>query len=383
MCSVGDAHALLESLNQQSVCHRSQFLKKQKIPAASAVPLTEKTLQSNPSEFLSNTSAKFLLVTAPNPNELALRVSELRQRALHAVEQVVVGLNDVTDQMLMALVAGGHVLLEGVPGTAKTTLCRTFSTVLGIHFERVQFTPDLLPSDVTGTQVLDRQTSDFVLRKGPVFCQLLLADELNRAPARTQSSLLEAMQERQVTIEGKTLPLPQPFMVLATQNPIEQEGVYRLPEAQLDRFLFRIHVGYPEREQEVDMLELHSRQTVKPTAVTTAAEILSIQQQLDSVYGSRELQEYIIDLVRQSRQHPDLALGASPRAAINLMKAGRAHALLSGRGYLTHEDIQAVCLPVLAHRLIMRPEAEMDGRTVASVIAAIIRSVPVLQDRRR
>ena len=223
-------------------------------------------------------------MTAPNPNELALRVNELRQRALHAVEQVVVGLNDVTDQMLMALVAGGHVLLEGVPGTAKTTLCRTFSTVLGIHFERVQFTPDLLPSDVTGTQVLDRQTSDFVLRKGPVFCQLLLADELNRAPARTQSSLLEAMQERQVTIEGKTLPLPQPFMVLATQNPIEQEGVYRLPEAQLDRFLFRINVGYPERDQEVNMLELHSRQMVKPTPVTTATEILSIQQQLDSVY---------------------------------------------------------------------------------------------------
>ena len=322
-------------------------------------------------------------MTAPNPNELALRVNELRQRTLHAVEQVVVGLNDVTDQLLMALVAGGHVLLEGVPGTAKTTLCRTFSTVLGIHFERVQFTPDLLPSDVTGTQVLDRQTSDFVLRKGPVFCQLLLADELNRAPARTQSSLLEAMQERQVTIEGKTLPLPQPFMVLATQNPIEQEGVYRLPEAQLDRFLFRIHVGYPERDQEVDMLELHSRQIVKPVAVTSAAEIIAIQERLDSVFGSRELQEYIIDLVRQSRIHPDLALGASPRAAINIMKAGRAHALLSGRGYLTHEDIQAVCLPVLAHRLIMRPEAEMDGRSVAQVVQAIIRSVPVLQDRRR
>ena len=316
-------------------------------------------------------------------SQLAQRVNELRDRTLKAVEQVVVGLNDVTDQMLMALIAGGHVLLEGVPGTAKTTLCRTFSTVLGIHYERVQFTPDLLPSDVTGTQVLDRQTSDFVLRKGPVFCQLLLADELNRAPARTQSSLLEAMQERQVTIEGKTLPLPEPFMVLATQNPIEQEGVYRLPEAQLDRFLFRIHVGYPEREQEVDMLELHSRTAAKPTAVTNAAEIISIQRQLDSVYGNRELQEYIVDLIRQSRQHPDLVLGGSPRAAINLMKAGRARALLCGRGFLTHEDIQAVCQPVLAHRLIMRPEAEMDGRTVTDVIQQVIRSVPVLQDRRK
>ena len=322
-------------------------------------------------------------VSTLNTDQLAQRVNELRQRTQHAVEQVVVGMNHVTDQLLMALIAGGHVLLEGVPGTAKTTLCRTFSTVLGIHYERVQFTPDLLPSDVTGTQVLDRQTSDFVLRKGPVFCQLLLADELNRAPARTQSSLLEAMQERQVTIEGKTLPLPEPFMVLATQNPIEQEGVYRLPEAQLDRFLFRIHVGYPERNQEVAMLELHSKTIARPTAVTNAAEISAIQRQLDTVYGTRELQEYIVDLVRQSRQHPDLVLGGSPRAAINLMKAGRSHALLCGRNYLTHEDIQAVAQPVLCHRLIMRPEAEMDGRTVESVVDQLIRTVPVLQDRRR
>jgi MoxR-like ATPase len=322
-------------------------------------------------------------VTFSDTNQLSQRVNELRQRTQQAVEQVVVGMSHVTDQLLMALIAGGHVLLEGVPGTAKTTLCRTFSSVLGIHYERVQFTPDLLPSDVTGTQVLDRQTSNFVLRKGPVFCQLLLADELNRAPARTQSSLLEAMQERQVTIEGKTLPLPEPFMVLATQNPIEQEGVYRLPEAQLDRFLFRIHVGYPERNQEVDMLELHSRTIAKPAPVTNADEIASIQKQLDTVYGTRELQEYIVDLVRQSRQHPDLVLGGSPRAAINLMKAGRSHALLSGRNYLTHEDIQAVCQPVLCHRLIMRPEAEMDGRTVEAVVDQLIRTVPVLQDRRR
>ena len=287
-------------------------------------------------------------------------------------------MSDVTDQMLMALLAGGHVLLEGVPGTAKTTLCRTFSTVLGIHYERVQFTPDLLPSDVTGTQVLDRQTSDFILRKGPIFCQLLLADELNRAPARTQSSLLEGMQERQVTIEGKTLPLPEPFMVLATQNPIEQEGVYRLPEAQLDRFLFRIHVGYPARDQEIDMLALHSRPAAKPVAITNAEEIVGIQRQIDSVFGARELQEYIIDLARQSRQHPDLALGASPRAAINLMKAARVHALMHGRHFLTHEDIQAICLPVLSHRLIIRPESEMDGKTIGDIVRQLIQSVPVM-----
>ena len=186
------------------------------------------------------------------------------------------------------------------------------------------------------------------------------------------------MQERQVTIEGKTLPLPEPFMVLATQNPIEQEGVYRLPEAQLDRFLFRVQVGYPDREQEIDMLTLHSRTAVKLEPVTSAEEIVSIQQQLDTVFGSRELQEYIIDLARKSRQHPDLALGASPRAAINLMKAGRAHALLQGRNFLTHKDIQSVCLPVLSHRLILKPESEMDGRTIEDVVKQLIKSVPVL-----
>lgn len=311
---------------------------------------------------------------------LAQRVSDLRNRTQAATEQVVVGLSHVTDQLLIALFAGGHVLLEGVPGTAKTTLCRTFSTALGIHYERIQFTPDLLPSDVTGTQVLDRQSSDFVLRKGPIFCQLLLADELNRAPARTQSSLLEAMQERQVTIEGKTLVLPEPFMVLATQNPIEQEGVYRLPEAQLDRFLFRVHVGYPQRTDEIAMLDLHSRPAIKVQPVSDTAEIVSIQSQVDSVFCSPELKAYIVDLVRRSRTHPDLALGASPRSAIYLMKAGRVHALIQRREYMTHEDIQAIALPVMGHRLILKPESEMDGQTVESVIDQLIKSVPVVVD---
>ncbi len=314
-------------------------------------------------------------------NELATTVSQLHHQAVAAVRQVVVGMESVTEQLLMAILAGGHVLLEGVPGTAKTTLCRTFSTILGIQFERVQFTPDLLPSDVTGTQVLDRQSSDFVLRKGPIFCQLLLADELNRAPARTQSALLEAMQERQVTIEGKTLPLPEPFIVLATQNPIEQEGVYRLPEAQLDRFLFRIEVDYPNREAEIEMLRLHSRPISLPNPITSASQIVAIQRCIDQVFGTGELQEYIIDLVRKSRQHPDLLLGGSPRAAINLMKAARVHALMRQRTYLTHEDIQAVAVPVLGHRIILRPEAEMDGRTVRQIVAEIIASVPVLQSR--
>jgi MoxR-like ATPase len=323
------------------------------------------------------------IVTGQDTAERAQRVQRLREQVQQAASRVVVGLQAVTDQLLMALLAGGHVLLEGVPGTAKTTLCRTFATALGIHFERIQFTPDLLPSDVTGTQVLDRGTSAFVLRKGPVFCQLLLADELNRAPARTQSALLEAMQERQVTIEGQTLPLPDPFMVLATQNPIEQEGVYRLPEAQLDRFLFRVQVGYPERQQEIEMLQLHSRPAEHPVSVTTPEEILQLRGELDSVYVSRELQEYIVDLARQSRRHADLALGASPRAAISLLKAARAHALLNGRAWATHADVQTVCLPVLGHRLILRPESELDGRTTEQVIQQLVRSVPVVQETGR
>ena len=315
---------------------------------------------------------------AANSGEIAQRVKELRKRTQDSIERVVVGLGHVTDQLLIALLAGGHVLLEGVPGTAKTTLCRTFSMALGIHFERIQFTPDLLPSDVTGTQVLDRQTSNFVMRKGPVFCQLLLADELNRAPARTQSSLLEAMQERQVTIEGKTLPLPEPFMVLATQNPIEQEGVYRLPEAQLDRFLFRIQVGYPSRDQEIAMLDLHSKPTEKTPSISNAEELIMIQRMVDSVFCIQELKGYIIDLVRRSRTHPDLLLGASPRAAIYLMKASRVRALIQGREFMTHEDIQDVALPVLGHRLILRPESEMDGQSVEAIVQQLIQQVPVI-----
>ncbi len=311
--------------------------------------------------------------------KLAARVTELRDQVLSAVGEVVVGLEPVTLQLLTALLAGGHALLEGVPGTAKTTLCRTFSQVLGIDYQRVQFTPDLLPTDVVGTQILDRQTSEFVLRKGPIFCQLMLADELHRAPARTQSALLEAMQEKQVTIEGNTLPLPRPFMVMATQNPIEQEGVYRLPEAQLDRFLFRIDVGYPSRDHEVDMLDLHSKVPVIPASVSTPEEVTAIQDAIDSVYGSRELREYIIDLIRRSREHHDLILGGSPRAAIYLMKAARTHALLRGIPYLTHEDIQSVALPVLGHRLILQPEAEMEGRQVSDIVNELIKTVPVLK----
>jgi MoxR-like ATPase len=320
----------------------------------------------------------------PKPDAIELRkwaerLRVLRDQTMASVSQVVVGMEVVTHQFLIALLAGGHVLLEGVPGIAKTTLSKTFARILGIDYHRLQFTPDLLPSDVTGTFIFDRKNNDFVLRKGPVFCNVLLADEVNRAPAKTQSALLEAMQEVQVTIEGQTLLLPSPFMVLATQNPVEQEGVYRLPEAQLDRFLLRVEMGYPGHASEVDMLHLHSRPTPIVEPLFSATEILELQQLMPNVHGNESLMHYIVDLAEASRKHPDLALGASPRASLCLLRCARARALLDGRHYFTHEDVQAVAQGVLGHRMIIRPEAEVEGRQVRDVIRELLQEVTVLE----
>lgn len=311
--------------------------------------------------------------------QLSERVRGLRERTLAEVGRVVVGMEAITHQFLIALLAGGHVLLEGVPGVAKTTLSKTFARVLGIQYQRIQFTPDLLPSDVTGTYIFDRKQNEFVLRQGPIFCQVLLADEVNRAPAKTQAALLEAMQENQVTIEGTTLALPRPFMVLATQNPVEQEGVYRLPEAQLDRFLLRVHMGYPGHAGEVSMLKLHSTPIEEVAQVFDPELILELQSSLSQVHGAESLLHYIVDLAEASRQHPDLALGASPRASLCLLRSARARALLAGRHYFTHEDVQAVAESVLAHRIIVRPEAEVEGRRAADVVSELVGSVPVLE----
>jgi MoxR-like ATPase len=230
---------------------------------------------------------------------------------------------------------------------------------------------------VTGTYIFDRKNNDFVLRRGPIFCQVLLADEVNRSPAKTQSALLEAMQENQVTIEGTTLQLPQPFMVLATQNPVEQEGVYRLPEAQLDRFLIRVEMGYPGRAGEVNMLHLHSRPIEEPAQVLTAEQILHIQSLLAHVHGEQSLMEYIVDLSEASREHPDVALGASPRASLCLLRCARARALLDGRHYFTHEDVHAIALGVLGHRIIVRPEAEVEGKRTADIVRDLLGMVPI------
>jgi MoxR-like ATPase len=312
--------------------------------------------------------------------QLAERVRSLRDQTVAQIGRVVVGMEAVTQQFLIALLAGGHVLLEGVPGVAKTTLTKTFARVVGGQYQRVQFTPDLLPSDVTGTYIFDRKTNDFVLRKGPIFCQILLADEINRSPAKTQSALLEAMQENQVTIEGTTLVLPRPFMVMATQNPIEQEGVYRLPEAQLDRFLLRVNMGYPGAEREVEMLKLLSAPATEPEQLFTPELVLEMQFQLSSVHGSESLLKYIVALAESSRDHPDLVLGASPRASLCLLRCARARALLDGRHYFTHEDVQAVAQGVLGHRLIIRPEAEVEGKQVSDVVREVLASVPVLEN---
>src|SRR6266508_5767552 len=239
------------------------------------------------------TNMRMTLDDGADIRRLAERLRGLRDRTLVEVGRVVVGMEHVTLQFLIALLAGGHVLLEGVPGVAKTTLSKTFARVLGVQYQRIQFTPDLLPSDVTGTYIFDRKQNEFLLRKGPIFCQVLLADEVNRAPAKTQSALLEAMQENQVTIEGTTLPLPQPFMVLATQNPVEQEGVYRLPEAQLDRFLLRVDMGYPGHAGEIAMLRLHSGPAQTAEQVFTAEQILDVQWRLAGVHGDESLLEYI------------------------------------------------------------------------------------------
>ncbi|MFO0803779.1 MAG: MoxR family ATPase [Gemmataceae bacterium] len=311
--------------------------------------------------------------------ELAQQARELSKKVVAEVARVVVGAEAVTQQMLIALLSAGHVLLEGVPGVAKTTLSKVFAKLLGCQYQRVQFTPDLLPSDVTGTSIFDRNANDFVLRRGPIFTQVLLADEINRAPAKTQSALLEAMQEHQVTVDGATIKLPLPFLVLATQNPIEQEGVYRLPEAQLDRFLLRIEMGYPGHKHEVNLLKLHSLPTAEVETLFNPDMILGMQMKLNSVYGHESLYEYIVQLAEESRKHPDVALGASPRAAINLLKCARARAALDGRHYFTHEDVQAIAFPVLGHRLILRPEAEIEGKHVADVVRDILAAVQVFE----
>jgi MoxR-like ATPase len=305
---------------------------------------------------------------------------ELRGRVAAEVAKVVVGQDGVVDVLLAAIAVGGHVLLEGVPGVAKTLLANTVARALGIEFRRVQFTPDMLPSDVTGTMTLRGNALAF--RPGPVFTNVLLADEINRTPPKTQAALLEAMQERQVTVDGEAHPLPDPFVVVATQNPIEYEGTYPLPEAQLDRFLVKIDVTYPVESDEIAMLGLAHRgvepatlDNVRP--VVGASDIIAVRATVDATAVADEVVAYIAAVVRRTRDLPSVALGASPRAAVHLLAAAKATARLDGREFVTPDDVASIAPPVLRHRLILRPEAELERYRPDDAIAAALASVPV------
>ncbi|MCW2937960.1 MAG: ATPase associated with various cellular 3 [Actinomycetia bacterium] len=297
------------------------------------------------------------------------------------VAKAVVGQDAVVTGLVIALLCRGHVLLEGVPGTAKTLLVRTLAASLSLDFKRVQFTPDLMPGDVTGSLIYDNRTSEFEFREGPVFTNLLLADEINRTPPKTQASLLEAMEEKQVSVEGTPRPLPDPFMVCATQNPIEYEGTYPLPEAQLDRFLLKLTVPVPSRDEEIAVLQRHAEgfdprdlSAIRPVA--GAAELAAGRAAVRSVHVDPKVAAYVVDLCRATRQSPSLQLGVSPRGATALLATARAWAWMSGRDYVTPDDAKALARPTLRHRIQLRPEAELEGATADGVLEGVLSTVP-------
>ncbi len=307
-------------------------------------------------------------------------VAEAGHALLDAVETIIVGKRAVLERVLWSVLADGHLLIEDVPGLAKTLIAKSFADALGLSFRRVQFTPDLLPADITGTYIFDRKTGEFVLRRGPIFTHLLLADEINRAPPKTQSALLEAMQERQATLEGETFRLDRPFFVIATQNPIEHEGTYPLPEAQVDRFLLKIDVGYPTREQEIEILERRRRRgtdDVTLAAITSREEVRVLQAAVEEVHVDPAVEGYMVDIVAATRAHNQVEIGASPRGSLALLKASRARAALAGRDFVTPDDVKAVALPALAHRLLLKPDPWIRGVRTTSVVTDVLAQVPV------
>ncbi|BCD59888.1 MULTISPECIES: MoxR family ATPase [unclassified Nitratiruptor] len=294
------------------------------------------------------------------------------------IQKVIVGQEEMIDAIILALLCEGHVLLEGLPGLAKTTTIKTLAQTLGIDSKRVQFTPDLLPSDITGAQIFNPKTGDFTIKHGPIFTNLLLADEINRAPAKVQSALLEAMQERQVTIAEESFALPFPFVVMATQNPIEQEGTYRLPEAQLDRFMFKIELGYNTPNEELEILErFEKKKEVQIQNVLSKEELKQAKEQVESIHIEKALKNYIVQIVQATRDHPDTMYGSSPRGSIDLLKASKAVAYKYGRDYVTPKDILDIVKPTLRHRVILNYEARAEGKNADMILESIMKEVPI------
>jgi len=313
-----------------------------------------------------------------------MKVEEVQLKGnevLKEVKKAIVGKDEVLKLILTTILADGHILLEDLPGLAKTLMAKSFARALGVEFRRVQFTPDLLPSDILGVSVFNQKTLEFEFRKGPVFTNVLLADEINRAPPKTQSALLEAMQERQVTVEGKTYELPEPFIVIATQNPIEQEGTYPLPEAQLDRFLVRLRVGYPSKEEEIEILRRRmerKKEEVDIQSVTTPREVVEMQKAIENVYVSDAILEYITNIVTATREDKkEIEVGASPRGSLALLKLSRAYAALNGRDYVIPDDVKAVAVPALSHRLILKRELWYTRVSQESIMEKVLDRVPV------
>jgi MoxR-like ATPase len=311
-------------------------------------------------------------------------VRDVATRLREQVQRVVVGQDHAIDLLLVSLLCEGHVLFEGVPGVAKTLLARTFAAGLSLAFGRIQFTPDLMPGDIIGTNLFNFQTNRFTLTKGPIFTELLLADEINRTPPKTQAALLQAMQERSVTVDGIHHELSDGFMVIATQNPIEQEGTYLLPEAQLDRFLFKVVIGYPSRDEERAVVRRHGHRTTMPRLgefalqpVADLATLVAMRQVVQQIRASDEILDYIVDLVRATRERPSIAYGASPRAATMLTTASRAYAALQGRDYVLPDDLKLLAVPALRHRIVLAPGAEIEGLTSEAVVRQILEQVPV------
>ena len=307
-------------------------------------------------------------------------VSEIGRQVIAEVELAVVGKRELLEMVLAAALAGGHVLLEDYPGLGKTLIARSFARVLGLEFKRIQFTPDLLPGDITGGYVFDRSKNQFELRQGPIFANIILADEINRASPKTQSALLEAMQEGQVTLEGTSMSLPEPFVVLATQNPIEYEGTFPLPEAQLDRFMLKLSVGYPSVKDEKEILQRRRQrrqEEVDLRTITSADVLLEIRRAIETVHVDEDLEGYIVALVDESRHDKRVAVGASPRASLAFLRMARAHAALQGRDFVLPDDIKHYGLAVLSHRIILQPEHWMSRRISADVIRDIFNRTPV------